>query len=107
MRELAAEVVADLPVLKEAVGVLLAVGEPPRLPVGGDAEPKPVRVDLLAHQSSSFGRPGRFAGALRGVVFLAEAPVAFFVVAFFVVAFFVAAFFVAAFLVVLAVAGSG
>ena len=47
--ELLAQVVADLPVLDEAVRVLLALGEPTGLPVGGDPEPESVRVDLLAH----------------------------------------------------------
>src|SRR5690606_4388511 len=39
---------ADLAVLTDVLGVLL-VGVPARLPVGGDAEPETVRVDLLAH----------------------------------------------------------
>src|SRR5262249_24491028 len=51
--ELPAEVVADLPVLDEEVGVFLLVGDPTRLPVGGDAEPEAVRVDLLTHGYSS------------------------------------------------------
>src|SRR5690606_22265458 len=38
---------ADLDVLTDVLGVLL-VGVPARLPVGGDAEPETVRVDLLA-----------------------------------------------------------
>src|SRR5262252_5690119 len=41
------QVVADLPVLDDVLAVLASVGEPPRLPVGGDAQPEPVRVDLL------------------------------------------------------------
>src|SRR5262249_25612132 len=41
VRKLPAEVVADAPVLDQAVGVLLVVGEPARLPVGGDAEAEP------------------------------------------------------------------
>src|SRR5438045_105245 len=48
--ELAHEVVADLPVLDQVVGVL-AVGEPARLPVGGDTETEAVGIDLLAHYS--------------------------------------------------------
>ena len=52
--ELRPQVVADLPVLDEQVLVLLVLGEPPRLPVGGDAEAEPVRVDLLAHYFSPF-----------------------------------------------------
>src|SRR5205823_2458115 len=51
--ELTLEVVADLPVLDEALAVLLVLGEPPRLPVGGDAEAEPVRVDLLSHYCSA------------------------------------------------------
>ena len=46
--ELAGQVVADLPVLDQVV-LVVPVVEPPRLPIGGDAEAKPVRVDLLAH----------------------------------------------------------
>ena len=42
------QVVADLPVLDEVV-LVVAVGEPPGLPVGGHAQAEPVRVDLLAH----------------------------------------------------------
>src|SRR6185503_10915663 len=49
VRQLLAQVVADPPVLDEAVLVLLTIGEPPRLPVGGHAEAEPVRVDLLTH----------------------------------------------------------
>ena len=49
VRQLGHEVVADLPVLDDVVAVLVAVGEPARLPVGGDAEAEPVGVDLLAH----------------------------------------------------------
>src|SRR4051812_13020385 len=52
--ELGPQVVADLPVLDEQVLVLLVLGEPPRLPVGGDAETEPVRVDLLAHYFAPF-----------------------------------------------------
>src|SRR4029453_18219356 len=47
--QLAHQVVADLPVLDDCVPVLLAGGQPPRLPVGGDAEPEPIGIDLLAH----------------------------------------------------------
>ena len=47
--QLLLQVVTDLPVLDELVRVLLVLGEPPRLPVGGDSEAKPVRVDLLTH----------------------------------------------------------
>src|SRR5207237_29495 len=49
--ELAHQVVADVPVLDEIVRVL-AVAEPSRLPVGGDAQAEPVGVDLLTHYSS-------------------------------------------------------
>src|SRR6478736_3713113 len=52
--ELTLEVVADLPVLDEAVAVLRVLGEPPRLPVGGDAQAEPVRVDLLSHYFEPF-----------------------------------------------------
>src|SRR3954471_4890072 len=52
--ELGAQVVADLPVLDQQVLVLLVLGEPPRLPVGGDAESEPVGVDLLAHYFAPF-----------------------------------------------------
>ena len=48
--ELLAQVVADLPVLDEELGVLLLVGDPARLPVGGDTEAEPVGVDLLTHR---------------------------------------------------------
>ena len=47
--QLLLQVVTDLPVLDELVRVLLVLGEPPRLPVGGDPEAEPVRVDLLTH----------------------------------------------------------
>ena len=59
VRQLRHQVVADLPVLDDDVAVLLAIGEPARLPLGGDAEPEPVRVDLLTHQlfSSSASSP--------------------------------------------------
>src|ERR1700712_4543437 len=40
---------ADLDVFLHVLRVLL-VREPARLPVGRDAEPEPVRVDLLTHQ---------------------------------------------------------
>jgi hypothetical protein len=53
VRELRHQVVADLPVLDDVVAVLVAVGEPAGLPVGRDAEPEAVRVDLLAHQFTS------------------------------------------------------
>ena len=46
--ELCHEVVADLPVLDDEV-LVLAVVEPPGLPVRGDAEAEPVGVDLLTH----------------------------------------------------------
>src|ERR1700678_420671 len=46
--ELRHQVVADLPILDHAV-LVVALLEPARLPVGGDAESKPVRVYLLAH----------------------------------------------------------
>src|ERR671916_542659 len=49
MRQLGHQVVADLPVLDDVVAVFLAVSEPTRLPVGRDAEPEPVGVDLLSH----------------------------------------------------------
>ena len=49
--ELGHQVVADLPVLDDAV-LIAAVGEPTRLPVRRDAESEPVGVDLLTHQSS-------------------------------------------------------
>ena len=52
VRQLRHEVVADLPILNEIVGVLATIGKPTRLPVGGHAEAEPVRVDLLTHQSS-------------------------------------------------------
>ncbi len=48
--ELASQVVADLPILDQGVLVLLLVGEPARLPVGGDPETESVGIDLLAHQ---------------------------------------------------------
>src|SRR5262249_58530917 len=51
---LSPQIVADLPVLDQRVLVVVLVGEPARLPVGGDAESEPVRVDLLAHYSSFF-----------------------------------------------------
>src|SRR5262249_44866241 len=51
--ELAPQVVADLPVFDERVGVFLLVGDPARLPVGGDAQAEPVGIDLLAHYSPS------------------------------------------------------
>src|SRR5206468_9686304 len=43
---------ADLDVLRDVVLVQL-VGVPPALPVGRDAEPEPVRVNLLTHYSVS------------------------------------------------------
>src|SRR5262249_55375769 len=43
---------ADLHVLRDVVLVQL-VGVPPTLPVGRDAEPEPVRVNLLTHYSVS------------------------------------------------------
>src|SRR5262249_24087107 len=51
--ELAPQVVADLVVLDEELGVFLLVGDPARLPVGGDAEPEAVGIDLLTHRYSS------------------------------------------------------
>src|SRR5205823_3817329 len=51
--ELPHQVPADLPVLREVV-LVLALAEPARLPVGGDAQPEAVRIDLLTHQPSSF-----------------------------------------------------
>ena len=57
LREQLHDVVADLPVLGEVVDVLL-VGEPAALPVGGDAEPEAVRIDLLTHQASLFSSSG-------------------------------------------------
>ena len=52
VRQLRHEVIADLPILNEIVGILATIGKPTRLPVGGHAEAEPVRVDLLTHQSS-------------------------------------------------------
>jgi hypothetical protein len=46
--QLGVEVLADLDVFGEIVGVL-AIGEPTRLPVGDDPEAEPVGVHLLAH----------------------------------------------------------
>src|SRR5680860_124944 len=56
--ELALQIVADLPVLDELVGVLAVLGEPARLPIGRHAQPEPVRVHLLSHEfsTSSLGR---------------------------------------------------
>ena len=51
--ELLPQVVADLVVLDEELGVFLLVGDPTRLPVGGDAETESVGVDLLTHRYSS------------------------------------------------------
>ena len=62
------EEVADLPVLDDEVAVLLAIGEPARLPLGGDPEPEPIGVDLLTHHfCSSFGvvAPRRLVSGLR------------------------------------------
>src|SRR5207302_10108859 len=42
------QVVADLPVLHHGV-LIVPIVEPPGLPVRGDPQPEPVRVDLLAH----------------------------------------------------------
>src|SRR4029453_12485789 len=52
MGQLAHQEVADLPVLDDVVAVLVAVGEPARLPVGRDAEPEAIGIDLLTHYSS-------------------------------------------------------
>ena len=43
---------ADLPVLGEVV-LVLALAEPAALPIGGDTETEPVRIDFLTHQFSS------------------------------------------------------
>src|SRR5262245_6151231 len=51
--QLAAQVVADLPVFDQLVAVFLLPRDPARLPIGRDAEPEPVRIDLLAHYLSS------------------------------------------------------
>ena len=51
--ELLAQVVADLPVLDDVV-LVLTIGEPAALPISGDAETEPVRIDLLSHYSASF-----------------------------------------------------
>src|SRR5690606_32558905 len=59
VRQLVHQVVPDLPVLDGVVAVLATVGEPAGLPVGGDAQPEAVRVDLLTHVSSSPRRRGR------------------------------------------------
>src|SRR5690606_1241065 len=52
VRQLGHQVVPDLPVLDDVVRVLLAVGEPAGLPLGRDAEPEAVGVDLLPHDSA-------------------------------------------------------
>jgi hypothetical protein len=46
------EVAADLDVLVQVLPVVL-VAVPARLPVGGDAQPEAVRVDLLSHYEAS------------------------------------------------------
>src|SRR5690606_28686161 len=48
------DVVTDLPVLDHEAPVVTPIGEPPGLPVGGDAQAEAIRIDLLAHQSSPF-----------------------------------------------------
>src|SRR3989440_2058809 len=74
---------ADLDVLRDVVLVQL-VGVPPALPVGRDAEPEPVRVNLLTHYSvsSSADSSASAAAALVAAAFLAAvffaALVAFF-----------------------------
>ena len=47
------EVATNFPVLGEVLAILLLAGEPLALPVGGDAEAKAVRIDLLAHYFDS------------------------------------------------------
>src|SRR3954452_20468864 len=73
------EQLADGDVLTD-VALVELVGVPAGLVVGGDAEPEPVRVDLLAHQASS-----------------PVVSAAFFAAVFFVVVFLAAAFFAGAF----------
>ena len=46
--ELPVEVLANMDVLDQVV-LVIAVGEPPRLPVGGSTQAEPVRVYLLTH----------------------------------------------------------
>ena len=46
------DLVTDLPVLGEVL-LVVTLGEPPRLPVGGDSQSEPVWIDLLTHQLSS------------------------------------------------------
>src|SRR5690606_9470343 len=84
VRQLGHQVVPDLPVLDDVVRVLVAIGEPAGLPLGRDAEPEAVGVDLLPHDSAllllvglGVGRPalvGRRVGLLglvgRGGVLL-------------------------------------
>src|SRR4249919_901885 len=84
VRQLATQIDADLPVLDQGVLVLLLVGEPARLPVGGDPETEPIGIDLLAHQLSFFFFVVFFVGfcGFLAVVFLAVVFLAF--VAFFV-----------------------
>src|SRR5690606_36634469 len=53
VRQLPPQVVADLPILDEEVLVLLVIRDPAGLPVGPDAEPEPVRIDLQTHELSS------------------------------------------------------
>ena len=43
------EVLTDLPILSEIV-LVLTLGEPAALPIGGDSETEAVWIDLLAHQ---------------------------------------------------------
>src|SRR5690606_22942577 len=52
VRQLGHQVVPDLPVLDDVVRVLVAIGEPAGLPLGRDAEPEAVGVDLLPHDSA-------------------------------------------------------
>src|SRR3954451_15027662 len=66
--ELTLEVVADLPVLDEAVAVLRVLGEPPGLPVGGDAQAEPVGVDLLSHYFDPSGFSAVSSSACSSVV---------------------------------------
>src|SRR5205823_11232661 len=61
---------ADLDVLRDVVLVEL-VGVPPALPVGRDAEPEPVRVNLLTHYSVSSS--ACFAAAFLAGAFFAAA----------------------------------
>ena len=51
------QVVADAPILDEVIAVLLAIGEPAGLPIGGDTKSETVGIDLLAHYSVSSASP--------------------------------------------------